>query len=128
MNSQMEELIGEMAQTPKPNATPPLLKKPEGSAQPDMKLTTTPEVKLQVSPEVKSVLPAATAEDRLDLNTATLEQLVKLKGIGPSKAKAILDYRMQKGPFKRIDELTEVKGIGEKMLEKLKPLVYVALP
>jgi competence protein ComEA len=62
----------------------------------------------------------------LDLNTATLEQLDKLPGIGESKAKAILDYRLKKGRFKRVEELMDVKGIGEKMFEKLKGLVYVA--
>lgn len=61
----------------------------------------------------------------LDLNTATLKQLNDLPGIGESKARAILDYRMKKGRFSKVEELTEVKGIGDKMLEKLKPLVYV---
>nr|WP_275691065.1 helix-hairpin-helix domain-containing protein [Paenibacillus aceris] len=59
------------------------------------------------------------------MNTATLKQLNDLPGIGESKAKAILDYRMKKGRFSRIEELTEVKGIGDKILEKLKPLLYV---
>ena len=58
----------------------------------------------------------------MDLNTATLEQLDEVPGIGESKAKAILDYRLKKGRFSRIEELIEVKGIGEKMLEKLKVL------
>nr|WP_246320029.1 helix-hairpin-helix domain-containing protein [Paenibacillus qinlingensis] len=61
----------------------------------------------------------------LDLNTATLEQLDKLPGIGESKAKAILEYRMKKGRFKRVEELKEVKGIGEKMFDKLKGLLFV---
>ncbi|OCT17234.1 hypothetical protein A8709_24770 [Paenibacillus pectinilyticus] len=62
----------------------------------------------------------------LDLNTATLEQLDKLPGIGESKAKAILEHRAKKGKFKRVEELMDVKGIGEKMFAKLKGLVYVA--
>ncbi|MBP1961515.1 helix-hairpin-helix domain-containing protein [Paenibacillus aceris] len=66
-----------------------------------------------------------TSSGQLDLNTATLKQLNDLPGIGESKAKAILDYRMKKGRFSRIEELTEVKGIGDKILEKLKPLLYV---
>lgn len=61
----------------------------------------------------------------LDLNTATLKQLNDLPGIGESKARAILDYRKDKGRFSKVEELTEVKGIGDKMLEKLKPFVYV---
>ncbi|MNG27512.1 ComE operon protein 1 [compost metagenome] len=62
----------------------------------------------------------------LDLNTATLEQLDKLPGIGESKARAILEYRSKKGSFKRVEELMDVKGIGEKMFEKLKGQVFVA--
>ncbi|NOV03543.1 helix-hairpin-helix domain-containing protein [Paenibacillus sp. LMG 31457] len=62
---------------------------------------------------------------QLDLNAATLKQLNDLPGIGESKARAILDYRTKKGRFSRIEELTEVKGIGGKMLEKLKPFLYV---
>jgi competence ComEA-like helix-hairpin-helix protein len=61
----------------------------------------------------------------LDLNTATLKQLNDLPGIGESKARAILDYRKDKGRISKVEELTEVKGIGDKMLEKLKPFVYV---
>ncbi|WP_261305669.1 ComEA family DNA-binding protein [Paenibacillus andongensis] len=70
-------------------------------------------------------LPAARSTGQLDLNTATLKQLDELPGIGESKAKAILDYRLKKGRFSRIEELMEVKGIGEKMLEKLKVFLYV---
>ncbi|KRE75007.1 ComEA family DNA-binding protein [Paenibacillus sp. Soil750] len=61
----------------------------------------------------------------LDLNTATLEQLDKLPGIGESKAKTILEYRMKKGRFKRVEELKDVKGIGDKMFDKLKGFIYV---
>ncbi|CAH1219437.1 hypothetical protein PAECIP111891_04879 [Paenibacillus allorhizoplanae] len=71
-------------------------------------------------------LPSNEAQKRLlDLNTATLEQLDKLPGIGESKAKTILEYRMKKGRFKRVEELKDVKGIGDKMFEKLKGFIYV---
>nr|WP_240343815.1 helix-hairpin-helix domain-containing protein [Paenibacillus sp. SYP-B3998] len=62
---------------------------------------------------------------RLDLNTATLEQLNSLPGVGASKAKEIIAYRKKNGGFSRLDELIEVKGIGEKLLDKLKPHLYV---
>ncbi|TCM66754.1 competence protein ComEA [Acinetobacter calcoaceticus] len=55
---------------------------------------------------------------QVNLNTANLEQLQKLKGIGAKKAQAILDYRQQHGPFKQIDDLKNVKGIGEVLFEK----------
>ncbi|MNG32705.1 ComE operon protein 1 [compost metagenome] len=54
-----------------------------------------------------------------------MEQLDKLPGIGESKARTILEYRMKKGRFKRIEELKDVKGIGDKMFEKLKGFIYV---
>jgi competence protein ComEA len=66
-------------------------------------------------------LAAPLAQAALDLNTATKEQLVALSGIGPAKAQAILDYRTQHGGFKSVDELKDVKGIGARRFEKLKP-------
>jgi competence protein ComEA len=71
-----------------------------------------------------SPTPTIEQEDKLvNINTATLEELDTLIGIGPVKAQAIIDYRVEHGGFKTIDELLEVKGIGEKTLEKLKDKV-----
>jgi competence protein ComEA len=68
--------------------------------------------------------PAAPAQP-VNLNTATLEQLDTLDGVGPGIAKRILDYRQQHGGFRRVEELGEVPGIGAKRLATLTPLVTV---
>lgn len=62
----------------------------------------------------------------VNLNTATVEQLEALNGIGPAKAQAIVDYRKKNGNFKTVDELNNVPGIGDKTLAKLKPEITVS--
>ncbi|MEO8303488.1 MAG: helix-hairpin-helix domain-containing protein [Betaproteobacteria bacterium] len=62
----------------------------------------------------------------INLNSATKDELVALPGIGPAKAQAILDHRKAHGPFKSIEELKDVKGIGAKRFEKLKGELTVA--
>ena len=57
----------------------------------------------------------------VNINTADKELLTQIPGIGPVTADAILAYRNDNGQFKSIDDLTKVKGIGNKTLEKLKP-------
>jgi len=68
----------------------------------------------------------ATASAPVNLNSATAAQLQTLPGIGASTAQRILDYRQKNGAYKKIEELMNVKGIGEKSFLKLKPLVTVA--
>lgn len=62
--------------------------------------------------------------DKISLNTATQEELEMLPGIGESKAKIIMQYRDQKR-FESIEELKEIKGIGEKIFEKLKDYITI---
>lgn len=64
---------------------------------------------------------APALQGTLNLNKATVEQLVLLPGVGESRARAIVAFRKQRGPFKTVAELVEVKGIGEAAMAKLKP-------
>lgn len=64
----------------------------------------------------------------LDLNTALLEDLEGLPGIGTVRAQAILDYREANGPFRRVEDLTLVEGIGQATLEGLLPYITVTTP
>lgn len=67
----------------------------------------------------------AQAVEKMDINTATAAQLETLPSIGPAIAGRIIDYRKNHGLFTSVDEITNVKGIGEKKLAKLKPLIMV---
>lgn len=67
----------------------------------------------------------APADNRINLNTATSEQLQTINGIGPSIAGKILEYRKQIGQFTSVDQLLDVSGIGSKTLEKIRPEVTV---
>jgi competence protein ComEA len=61
----------------------------------------------------------------ININTATLEQLDSLPGIGPAIAQRIIDYREKVGGFKAAEEITEVSGIGEATLAKIKDLIAI---
>ena len=61
----------------------------------------------------------------VNINTASKKELDALPGIGETLAQRIIDYRSANGPFSTVDELTKVKGIGAKTLEKLKPYATV---
>ena len=74
--------------------------------------------------------PLALGEEspKIDLNTATLSQLDSLPGIGPVIAERILELREKSGPYKRIEDLMNIRGIGEKKFLKLKDLITVTTP
>ena len=68
---------------------------------------------------------AAPARAPLDLNTATLDQLQTLPGIGPARAQNIVDYRSQNGPFQSAEELAAVDGIGAGILDQVRDFITV---
>ena len=71
-------------------------------------------------------VPRASGDEPvINLNTASAAEISRLKGIGDAKAKGIVEYREKNGPFKSVDDLRHVHGIGDKLLEKLRSHVTV---
>ena len=68
---------------------------------------------------------ASSGESKVNINTATSEELQTLNGVGPATAEKILDYRTSNGSFKTIEDLKNVDGIGDKTFEKLKEHIKV---
>jgi competence protein ComEA len=82
-------------------------------------------------PSLAAETPPTTAvseSNPVDLNTADAERLGLLPGIGPSMAGRIIEFRDEHGPFRRVEDLLKIKGIGEKSFQKLRPLVTVSKP
>ena len=81
----------------------------------------------QQAPPAKAAAakPAATATAPVNINTATQAQLEGLPGVGAKAAERILEYRRKNGRFKKVEDLMNVKGFGEKTFLKLKPLLTV---
>jgi competence protein ComEA len=70
----------------------------------------------------------AAPEGKLNLNTASVEQLATLPGVGEKLAARIVDYRQKAGAFKSVQELMNVKGIGERNLERIQPYLSLGEP
>jgi len=73
----------------------------------------------------KPAAPAAKPAAMVNINTASATELEQLPGIGAKTAARIVDYRQKKGPFRKIEELMNVQGIGEKSFLKLRPQLTV---
>lgn len=71
------------------------------------------------------VMQQAYAADKLNINTATVEELQQMSGVGQTRANAIVEYRQQHGPFAQVDDLLEVEGIGESTLNRNREILIV---
>lgn len=80
----------------------------------------------QNEPQTNAATQESPQSDLINLNSATIEQLDALPGIGPSKARAIIDYRTKYGNFRSLEQLMEVKGIGPKIFAKMKEKITIA--
>jgi competence protein ComEA len=80
-----------------------------------------------ISPPSSPSLPSPSSQggDKVNINTATAEELSTLPGIGPTKAQCIIDYRTTNGPFRSIEEIKNAKGIGDATFEKLRDKITV---
>jgi competence protein ComEA len=76
---------------------------------------------------VVSMVPMALAEEgeKININTAAVEQLVKLKRVGPKYAERIVEYRETNGPFSKAEDIMKVRGIGPKTYEANKDIITV---
>jgi competence protein ComEA len=83
---------------------------------------------VQAVQEPPTPTPPARPATLINLNTATAAQLESLPGIGARTAERIIEHRQKNGSFKKIEELMNVRGVGEKSFLKLKPLITVTPP
>jgi competence protein ComEA len=67
----------------------------------------------------------AAPEARVNINTASADELTALPGIGPSYAQRIVEHREKNGPFKRVEDLLNVRGIGDKTFERIRDRITV---
>jgi competence protein ComEA len=124
------------ASDPAPSATPPVVaaafmvglpEAPAAGDAGDRSPEPTP-IPTPVSSEAPSPGAGLLADGRVVLNVASEAELTKLPGIGPSRARAILALRQRLTKFRAVEDLLRIKGIGRKMLRRLRPSVVLDRP
>lgn len=92
-------------------------------AKESKKSDTTTKVEKSVKSSEAKVKKAVTSMSKVNINTADVEALTQLKGIGEVKAKAIVKYREDIGKFKKLEDILNVPGIGDGIFSKVKPFL-----
>jgi competence ComEA-like helix-hairpin-helix protein len=75
--------------------------------------------------DISRGVPVCTYQYKVDLNTAPASEFEILPGLGPKLSEAVIEYREQHGRFNSIEEIDNVRGIGPKKLEVLRPFLYI---
>ena len=91
---------------------------PVSNAAQEYTIPTSTDLSATPQPSMRGATPSDVS--RININTATSQELQTLRGIGPAMARRIIEYRQTSGGFSTVDDLTNVKGIGEKTLEKIR--------
>jgi competence protein ComEA len=73
----------------------------------------------------KNTSNTSSSDQTVSLNSATAEELMTLPGIGEARAKAIMQYREEKGSFRALEELKSIEGIGDKLYERIAPRIRI---
>ncbi len=80
---------------------------------------------LAMTPPAAAQKGKTLSTEKVNLNTATAEQLQTLPGVGPAMAKRVLEYRAKVGKFTKVEEILNVKGFGEKRFQKIKDRLLI---
>ena len=97
---------------------------PEQSLNPVQPTLAPPPSNPEPAPQ-PSPVPIPAPLGKININTANLEELEQIMGVGPVIAQRIIDYRNEHGPFQRIEDIKNVKGIGDATFEKMKDEITV---
>ncbi|GIP35881.1 hypothetical protein J2TS4_50910 [Paenibacillus sp. J2TS4] len=128
-DSHLQSPDNDGAKAPVQGQTGPPKDTPEGvtSSNEEGAASTIGRLEDAVSSQDEQQAALSSGKTLIDINTATVSELTTLPGIGPSKANAIANYRLEHKGFKSIEEIMEVKGIGQKTFDKFKDQIMVTL-